>query len=116
MTVIFASTHRDGGVAVGGDWESFCDFYESFLNKLRRSRHCIGVDLYAGKQVFISPFVNARSRATQPDTAPHQISEKPVVRIAGRNVAVGVIAVIVQRRMARIGVKDRNNLGAPSDP
>ena len=91
---------------------SFRDLHESFLNELGRSRHGIRVDLDSGKQVYVSPFVGLRGRTTQLDlhTTLHQVGDKPLVRVAGRHIPVGVVRVVVQRHMARICVEDGNNL------
>ena len=97
---------------------SFRDLYKPFLKELCRSRHGIRVDLDAGKQVFVSPFMNFRGRAAQLNlhTAFHQVGDEPLVGITARYAPFGVVGLVVQRHMARLRVKDRNNLrrGRPS--
>jgi hypothetical protein len=94
-------------------WVHSRDFHEPLLNELRRSRHGIRVDLDSGKQVCVSPLVNFRGRATQLNlrTAFHQVSDELFVGIAGRHVSFGIVRAVVQCHVARIRVKDRNNLG-----
>ena len=62
--------------------------------------------------------MNFRRRAAQFDfrTAFHQVSDELLVRIAGRHHPFGVVCLVVQRHVARIGVKDRNDLrlGVPA--
>lgn len=92
---------------------SFRDLREPFLNELRHSRHGIRVDLDSRKQVCSSPLVNFRRRATQLNlhTAFYQVSDEPLVRIAGRHHPFGIVRLVVQRHVARIRVKDRKDLG-----
>ncbi len=92
---------------------SFRNLHETFLNKLRRSRHGIRVDLDAGKQICISPVVSLRGRATQlySHAALLQVSDELFVGIAGRYVPIGIVGVIVQRHVAGIRVKDGDDFG-----
>ena len=57
--------------------------------------------------------MSPRRRATQLNlhTALHQVSEKLLIRIAGRHHAFGIVRVIIQRHVACIRVKDRDDLG-----
>ena len=45
------------------------------------------------------------------DAVCHEVSQEYLIGIAGRYVPVGVIGAIVQRYVACVRVKDRNNLG-----
>src|ERR1700759_4039814 len=42
-------------------------------------------------------------------TSPY-FGDKILVRIAGRHIPIGVVRVVIRRHVARIGVKNRNNL------
>ena len=72
-------------------------------------RYCLD----SGKQVFISPVVDSRGRPAKLDlhSAFHQFCHKLLVRIAGRHHAAGVVRLVVQRHVARVGMKDRYDLG-----
>ena len=75
----------------------FRDLYETLLNKLCRPRHGIGVDLDSGNDVCISPTVDLCCSATQFDlhTSLHQVRNERLVWIAGGNITVGVIRLVV---------------------
>ena len=83
-------------------FSAFRDFHEPFLNELCRPRHGIRVDLDARQQVRIAPPVDFCSCTTQFDlhAALHQIRDKSLVRVAGRDVPVGIVGAIFQRHMA----------------
>src|SRR6202040_2380983 len=91
----------------------FRDLYETFLNKLCRSRHGIGVNLDPGNGICISPAVGRRGGATKLDldAALYQVCDKFLIWIASSNIAVGVIRLIVQSHVASICVKDRDHAG-----
>src|SRR5438128_811084 len=84
----------------------------TLLHELRRSRHGVSVDVNSGKQICVSPLASLRSRATQLNlnTAIHQVSDRLPIGIAGRHVPVGIVRAVIQSHVARISVKDRNNL------
>ena len=92
----------------------FRHLYESLLNKLRRSRHSIGVDRDAGKQVRIAIVMSLRRRAAQLnlDTSLYQIKNELLVWIAGRYVSIGVVSLVVQCYVARICVEDCEHVGS----
>ena len=62
--------------------------------------------------------MNFCGRATQLNlhTAFHEVCDEPFVGIAGRYVPFGVVRIVVQCHVARVRVKDRNNLslGVPA--
>ena len=89
------------GVSLG-----FRDLYETFLNELCQSRHRIGVDLYSGNRVCISPAMDLGCSAAELDlhTSLHQVSDKFLVGIPSSNVAVVVIRLVVERRVAGVCV------------
>src|SRR5262249_59581340 len=90
---------------------------ESLLLQLSHPHHCIGVDLYSGKEVFIGPMVSYRSGAAQLDLYPllHQPGDELSVGISGLNwmtglnTAIGVIGIVVQQEIDSVSVKDGNN-------
>src|SRR6516225_8772558 len=88
-------------------------FHESFLNELCRPCHGVCVDLDAGKQVPVDPSVRLRGRTTQLDlhAAFHLVGDETLVGIAGCYVPVGIVGGIVQRHVAGVGVKYRDDLG-----
>ena len=75
----------------------FRDLYETLLNKLRRPRHGIGVDLDSGNKVCISPAIDFCCSATEfdPHTALHQVGNKLLVWVASGNIAVGVVRLVM---------------------
>jgi hypothetical protein len=85
----------------------FGNLHVSFLNQLRRSRHSIRVDSYAGEQVGIAPAMYLSGRAAQlyAHTALHQVCHEISVGIPGGNVSIDVVSAIVQRHVAGICVK-----------
>jgi hypothetical protein len=91
---------------------SFGDFHKALLNELRRSRHCVCVDLDIGKEILIPPVVNFRGGAAQLDfhTALDQVGDQIPIGIAGRNATVGIVRAVMQRDVAGVRVKDRNDL------
>src|SRR5215471_13170677 len=75
----------------------FRDLYETLLNKLRRPRHGIGVDLYSGNEVCISPTVDLGCSAAELDlhTSFHQVCNQLLVWVASGNIAVGVVRLVM---------------------
>ena len=67
----------------------------------------------SGKQIFISPVVDGGRGPAQLDLHPafHEICDKVLVRIAGSHHSVDVVGLVVQRRVTRIRMKDRYDLG-----
>src|SRR5215471_2006096 len=88
------------------------DLYKPLLNKLCGPRHGIGVYLYSGNEVTIAPAVSPCCSSTELDlhTSVHQITNKFLVWVASRNIAVGVIRLVMQRHVTSIGMKDHYNL------
>jgi hypothetical protein len=91
---------------------SFGDFHKALLNELRRSRHGVCVDLDIGKEILIPPVVNFGGGAAQLDfhTALDQVGDQIPIGIAGRNATVGIVRAVMQRDVAGVRVKDRNDL------
>ena len=82
---------------------------ESLLLQLSYSDHCIGIDLYSGKEVLIGPVVSRGGGATKLDLYAlfHQSVDELAVRIpglnwmTGLNTAIGVIGIVVQQEIER---------------
>jgi hypothetical protein len=77
------------------------------------SRHGICVDLDFEKEVCISPAMSLRRCVTEfhLHAASHQVCKELSVRVAGGNMTIGVIRLVVQGHVACIGVKDCYHLG-----
>src|SRR5215831_9568108 len=86
-------TRRDPSESLLG----FRDLYETLLNKLRRPRHGICVDLDSGNEVGVSPAVDLCCSATEFDlhTALHQVCNKFLVWVACCNITVGIVRLVV---------------------
>jgi len=99
--------------SLGFDASGLGDLYETLLNKLCGPRHGIGVDLNSGNSVRIPPTVGLCCSATEfdLDTVLHQVCDQFSIGIPSSNIAVVVVRLVVQRRVAGVCVKDYYNLG-----
>src|SRR5215469_701448 len=89
------------------------NFHEPLLNELRRSGHGVRVYLDVRKQIRVSVAVSLCGRATQLDsyTAPLQVGDELLVGIAGRYISILIVGGVMQRDVAGVGVKDRDDFG-----
>jgi hypothetical protein len=90
----------------------FCG-HEAFLNKLRRSRRGVCIDIDAGKQVGISPVMNTDCSATEfyPHATSYQIRNQFLKRVPRCYIPFSVVGRIMRCHVARVGVEDWYNLG-----
>src|SRR5215469_7733326 len=93
---IMMSIHRNP-INTRSDPLGFRDLYETLLNKLCSPRHRISVDLYSGNDVCISPAMDLCCSATEfgLHTSLHQVCNKLLIRVAGSNISVVVIRLVM---------------------
>ena len=81
--------------------------HEAFLNKLRRSRRGVCIDIDAGKQVGISPVMNTGCSATEfyPHATSYQIRNHFLKRVPRCYIPFSVVGRIMRCHVARVGWK-----------
>lgn len=88
--------------------------HEAFLHELCRPCHGVGVDPDAGQRIRVDPSMRLRRGPAQFefDAPRHETLNELPVRVAGRDVPLLVVSIIVQRHVSRIGVENHDEAGA----